>query len=177
MEFTKPLHDVEVKEKESAKFECEVSRESAKVFLTEIRVHRLWSQEVWDYQWAVPDLNFKFNAVVLITNYIISIAIFVKIWAKKFASFSEFRSIKNVFLKPQYAHKLWRYRVDWFITVCCTGPLVQRWCWDQKRQKVWDYCQGITAYSHHQQGSIWWWSRIWMWCKDIQILWNADSCR
>lgn len=46
MEFTKPLHDVEVKEKESAKFECEVSRESAKVFLTEIRVHRLWSQEV-----------------------------------------------------------------------------------------------------------------------------------
>lgn len=32
VEFTKPLHDVEVKEKETAKFECEVSRESAKVF-------------------------------------------------------------------------------------------------------------------------------------------------
>lgn len=31
MEFTKPLQDVEVNEKESAKFECEVSRESAKV--------------------------------------------------------------------------------------------------------------------------------------------------
>lgn len=31
VEFTKPLTDVEVKEKESAKFECEVSRESAKV--------------------------------------------------------------------------------------------------------------------------------------------------
>lgn len=31
IEFSKPLHDVEVKEKESAKFECEVSRESAKV--------------------------------------------------------------------------------------------------------------------------------------------------
>lgn len=31
VEFSKPLHDVEVKEKESAKFECEVSRESAKV--------------------------------------------------------------------------------------------------------------------------------------------------
>lgn len=31
MEFTKPLQDVEVKEKESAKFECEVSRETAKV--------------------------------------------------------------------------------------------------------------------------------------------------
>ncbi|KAK7938954.1 hypothetical protein WMY93_002280 [Mugilogobius chulae] len=31
VEFTKPLHDVEVREKESAKFECEVSRESAKV--------------------------------------------------------------------------------------------------------------------------------------------------
>lgn len=35
VEFSKPLHDVEVKEKESAKFECEVSRESAKVFTTE----------------------------------------------------------------------------------------------------------------------------------------------
>lgn len=33
VEFTKPLHDVEVKEKESARFECEVSRESAKVCL------------------------------------------------------------------------------------------------------------------------------------------------
>lgn len=32
VEFSKPLHDVEVKEKETAKFECEVSRESAKVF-------------------------------------------------------------------------------------------------------------------------------------------------
>lgn len=31
VEFTKPLQDVEVKEKESAKFECEISRESAKV--------------------------------------------------------------------------------------------------------------------------------------------------
>lgn len=31
VEFTKPLQDVEVREKESAKFECEVSRESAKV--------------------------------------------------------------------------------------------------------------------------------------------------
>ncbi len=31
VEFTKPLHDLEVKEKESARFECEVSRESAKV--------------------------------------------------------------------------------------------------------------------------------------------------
>lgn len=31
IEFTKPLQDVEVREKESAKFECEVSRESAKV--------------------------------------------------------------------------------------------------------------------------------------------------
>lgn len=31
IEFTKPLHDVEVREKESAKFECEVSRENAKV--------------------------------------------------------------------------------------------------------------------------------------------------
>ncbi|TDH06482.1 hypothetical protein EPR50_G00113840 [Perca flavescens] len=31
VEFSKPLQDVEVKEKESAKFECEVSRESAKV--------------------------------------------------------------------------------------------------------------------------------------------------
>lgn len=31
VEFTKPLQDVEVKEKESAKFECSVSRESAKV--------------------------------------------------------------------------------------------------------------------------------------------------
>lgn len=31
VEFTKPLHDVEVKEKESARFECEVSRENAKV--------------------------------------------------------------------------------------------------------------------------------------------------
>lgn len=30
VEFVKPLQDVEVKEKESAKFECEVSRESAK---------------------------------------------------------------------------------------------------------------------------------------------------
>lgn len=31
VEFTKPLHDVEVREKESARFECEVSRENAKV--------------------------------------------------------------------------------------------------------------------------------------------------
>lgn len=31
VEFTKPLHDVEVVEKESAKFECEVSRENIKV--------------------------------------------------------------------------------------------------------------------------------------------------
>lgn len=31
MEFSKPLHDVEVKEKESARFECEVSREDVKV--------------------------------------------------------------------------------------------------------------------------------------------------
>ena len=31
VEFSKPLHDVEVKEKDSARFECEVSRESAKV--------------------------------------------------------------------------------------------------------------------------------------------------
>lgn len=31
VEFTKPLQDVEVGERESAKFECEVSRESAKV--------------------------------------------------------------------------------------------------------------------------------------------------
>lgn len=31
VDFTKPLQDVEVREKESAKFECEVSRESAKV--------------------------------------------------------------------------------------------------------------------------------------------------
>ncbi|KAF6733011.1 Titin, partial [Oryzias melastigma] len=31
VEFSKPLHDVEVKEKESARFECEVSREDAKV--------------------------------------------------------------------------------------------------------------------------------------------------
>uniref|UniRef100_A0A0S7EPU5 non-specific serine/threonine protein kinase n=2 Tax=Poeciliopsis prolifica TaxID=188132 RepID=A0A0S7EPU5_9TELE len=31
VEFTKPLQDVEVREKESARFECEVSRESAKV--------------------------------------------------------------------------------------------------------------------------------------------------
>lgn len=31
VEFTKPLKDVEVNEKESAKFECEVSRASAKV--------------------------------------------------------------------------------------------------------------------------------------------------
>lgn len=31
VEFTKPLHDVEVMEKETAKFECEVSRENAKV--------------------------------------------------------------------------------------------------------------------------------------------------
>jgi len=31
VEFVKPLQDVEVKEKESARFECEVSRESAKV--------------------------------------------------------------------------------------------------------------------------------------------------
>lgn len=38
VEFSKPLHDVEVMEKESAKFECEVSRESAKVFTTEICV-------------------------------------------------------------------------------------------------------------------------------------------
>lgn len=34
VEFTKPLQDMEVKEKESAKFECEVSRESAKVRLS-----------------------------------------------------------------------------------------------------------------------------------------------
>lgn len=33
VEFTKPLHDVEVLEKETAKFECEVSKENAKVFL------------------------------------------------------------------------------------------------------------------------------------------------
>lgn len=31
VEFSKPLHDVEVREKESARFECEVSREDAKV--------------------------------------------------------------------------------------------------------------------------------------------------
>lgn len=31
VEFTKPLQDVEVREREAAKFECEVSRESAKV--------------------------------------------------------------------------------------------------------------------------------------------------
>lgn len=31
VEFSKPLQDVEVRERESAKFECEVSRESAKV--------------------------------------------------------------------------------------------------------------------------------------------------
>ncbi|GAA6066201.1 titin isoform X1, partial [Tachysurus ichikawai] len=31
VEFSKPLHDVEVMEKETAKFECEVSRENAKV--------------------------------------------------------------------------------------------------------------------------------------------------
>ena len=31
VEFTKALKDVEVGEKESARFECEVSRESAKV--------------------------------------------------------------------------------------------------------------------------------------------------
>ena len=33
VEFSKPLHDVEVREKETAKFECEVSREDAKVSL------------------------------------------------------------------------------------------------------------------------------------------------
>lgn len=32
VEFSKPLHDVEVKEKETARFECEVSRENAKVW-------------------------------------------------------------------------------------------------------------------------------------------------
>lgn len=31
VEFSKPLHDVEVKEKESARFECEVSRDNVKV--------------------------------------------------------------------------------------------------------------------------------------------------
>lgn len=31
IEFSKPLHDVEVVEKETAKFECEVSRENVKV--------------------------------------------------------------------------------------------------------------------------------------------------
>lgn len=36
VEFTKPLHDVEVKEKESARFECEVSRENIKVSLAYI---------------------------------------------------------------------------------------------------------------------------------------------
>lgn len=36
VEFIKPLQDVEVNEKESAKFECEVSRESAKVSLSHL---------------------------------------------------------------------------------------------------------------------------------------------
>ncbi len=39
VEFTKPLQDVEVKEKESAKFECEVSRESAKVRAADIHTN------------------------------------------------------------------------------------------------------------------------------------------
>lgn len=47
MEFSKPLQDVEVREKESAKFECEVSRESAKVRSSENRFilnkKTLWS--------------------------------------------------------------------------------------------------------------------------------------
>lgn len=40
IEFTKPLHDVEVREKESARFECEVSREDIKVstFVVDMRV-------------------------------------------------------------------------------------------------------------------------------------------
>lgn len=36
VEFTKPLHDVEVREKESARFECEVSRENIKVTISHI---------------------------------------------------------------------------------------------------------------------------------------------
>lgn len=38
VEFTKPLHDVEVKEKESARFECEVSRENIKVRTSDIQL-------------------------------------------------------------------------------------------------------------------------------------------
>lgn len=47
VEFTKPLHDVEVKEKESAKFECELSRESAKVFFNRNLCEL--GPKVWDY--------------------------------------------------------------------------------------------------------------------------------
>lgn len=38
VEFTKPLHDVEVREKESARFECEVSRENIKVRTSDIQL-------------------------------------------------------------------------------------------------------------------------------------------
>lgn len=38
VEFTKPLTDLEVKEKESARFECEISRPGVKVCITDILI-------------------------------------------------------------------------------------------------------------------------------------------
>lgn len=63
MEFAKPLHDVEVKEKESAKFECEVSRESAKV-----RLHAIGSDYIFH---NVPGCDYcRFNVTVLVFVFI-----------------------------------------------------------------------------------------------------------
>lgn len=51
VEFTKPLHDVEVREKESARFECEVSREDIKV-RTSSSSSGLFMTHVWTFSFT-----------------------------------------------------------------------------------------------------------------------------
>lgn len=99
VEFTKPLHDVEIKEKESAKFECEVSRESAKVFFYSNRVKSFYrAQRSETISEAVKDLHFKFTAIFLISNYIISIAMLVKTELKYLHDFQNFIEFKMYFI-------------------------------------------------------------------------------
>ena len=53
VQFSKPLHDVEVREKESARFECEVSRENLKVN-PNLFPHKLNNNRVLSPVGAVP---------------------------------------------------------------------------------------------------------------------------